>query len=398
MSREELKPIHCPFCGSREIGAYDHQRMYCANCCAHGPFCDLESPTEAWNSRAQDVARAPEGWRLAPVDPTPEILDAIALCRDVLKVDSLTTWRRALEATPRFQNTFCSQCGGEFGPGNHGFSHCEHHRSAPAAPAVAPKSDAKSSLCERLIAAVEGECDGLPITDEQASNILAYLQYGRAMGDLPEAFRIIDHAIGVSEAYETETAGGDLRIVTLRMDQAKKLRASIYNAAAAQSEQQGSTFPERDAAKTNAEQGDLKSEPPTEYDYAHKFKRAEQQGECVCKGPLGHTRDCPKFDESMMRYEPFGKIEQQRDGGTKPVGFMMKHKTGADIAFAWKSDDPKFSADWLRIPLVIEQPSARVELSDEQIANLWTQVSGRPLYKGSVADTFARAILAEAIK
>lgn len=29
---------------------------------------------------------------------------------------------------PRFQNTFCSQCGAEFGPGNHGFSHCENHQ------------------------------------------------------------------------------------------------------------------------------------------------------------------------------------------------------------------------------------------------------------------------------
>lgn len=28
----------------------------------------------------------------------------------------------------RFPNTFCSQCGGEFGPGDHGFSHCENHR------------------------------------------------------------------------------------------------------------------------------------------------------------------------------------------------------------------------------------------------------------------------------
>lgn len=31
---------------------------------------------------------------------------------------------------PRFENTYCSQCGGEFGPGNHGFSHCADHRKA----------------------------------------------------------------------------------------------------------------------------------------------------------------------------------------------------------------------------------------------------------------------------
>lgn len=28
----------------------------------------------------------------------------------------------------KFQNTFCSQCGGEFGPGDHGYSHCSNHR------------------------------------------------------------------------------------------------------------------------------------------------------------------------------------------------------------------------------------------------------------------------------
>jgi hypothetical protein len=27
----------------------------------------------------------------------------------------------------RFDEVFCSSCGEGFGPGNHGFSHCEHH-------------------------------------------------------------------------------------------------------------------------------------------------------------------------------------------------------------------------------------------------------------------------------
>lgn len=29
---------------------------------------------------------------------------------------------------PIFQNTFCSQCGREFGPGPHGYSHCINHQ------------------------------------------------------------------------------------------------------------------------------------------------------------------------------------------------------------------------------------------------------------------------------
>lgn len=30
----------------------------------------------------------------------------------------------------KFPKTFCSACGREFGPGNHGFSHCEDHSQA----------------------------------------------------------------------------------------------------------------------------------------------------------------------------------------------------------------------------------------------------------------------------
>lgn len=28
---------------------------------------------------------------------------------------------------PRFEHTYCSQCGREFGPGDHGYSHCHQH-------------------------------------------------------------------------------------------------------------------------------------------------------------------------------------------------------------------------------------------------------------------------------
>lgn len=35
----------------------------------------------------------------------------------------------------RFSQTHCSQCGGSFGPGNAGFSHCSDHTAAPHPPA-----------------------------------------------------------------------------------------------------------------------------------------------------------------------------------------------------------------------------------------------------------------------
>lgn len=28
---------------------------------------------------------------------------------------------------PKFDKTYCSNCGREFGPGDHGYSHCENH-------------------------------------------------------------------------------------------------------------------------------------------------------------------------------------------------------------------------------------------------------------------------------
>ncbi len=35
-------------------------------------------------------------------------------------------------SAPRFSQTFCSQCGDEFGPGDGGFSHCSDHSHAAA--------------------------------------------------------------------------------------------------------------------------------------------------------------------------------------------------------------------------------------------------------------------------
>jgi len=32
-----------------------------------------------------------------------------------------------MSAPPRFAVTYCSQCGGEFGPGDAGYSHCRDH-------------------------------------------------------------------------------------------------------------------------------------------------------------------------------------------------------------------------------------------------------------------------------
>lgn len=35
---------------------------------------------------------------------------------------------KTIHAHPSFANTWCSQCGNGFGPGNHGYSACDEHR------------------------------------------------------------------------------------------------------------------------------------------------------------------------------------------------------------------------------------------------------------------------------
>jgi hypothetical protein len=40
------------------------------------------------------------------------------------------------EARARFPSTYCSQCGGKFGPGNEGFSHCSDHQPQEASRAA----------------------------------------------------------------------------------------------------------------------------------------------------------------------------------------------------------------------------------------------------------------------
>lgn len=39
-------------------------------------------------------------------------------------------WARRAAGLPKFEKTYCSQCGAEFGPGDYGYSHCEDHKDA----------------------------------------------------------------------------------------------------------------------------------------------------------------------------------------------------------------------------------------------------------------------------
>jgi hypothetical protein len=47
-------------------------------------------------------------------------------------------------------------------------------------------------------------------------------------------------------------------------------------------------------------------------------------------------------------------------------GYFMRHKTGGDVGFSWKKDDPKFSDQWERIAAVPESPSSATTAGERQ--------------------------------
>ena len=81
----------------------------------NGAPCDLEVVSDALAAH-NDI---PEGvlWNF-------DHENALEAAWDAILVPALATLRAA---TPRWPNVSCSSCGEEFGPGDSGFSHCEHH-------------------------------------------------------------------------------------------------------------------------------------------------------------------------------------------------------------------------------------------------------------------------------
>lgn len=56
----------------------------------------------------------------------------------------------ATEQTPAFEQTYCSQCGGSFGPGDHGYSHCADHRREHGEMPAKTRSDIVSQVIGSL--------------------------------------------------------------------------------------------------------------------------------------------------------------------------------------------------------------------------------------------------------
>lgn len=61
-----------------------------------------------------------------------------------------------MNARPKFDVTWCSSCGRQFGPGNHGYSHCDQHTTPEQA-----SEKARETRAELYAQWIADDCDGL---------------------------------------------------------------------------------------------------------------------------------------------------------------------------------------------------------------------------------------------
>ena len=102
---------------NRELGYLAHKQWEATR--GDQNECDAE--------RARRVQRRPADWWGGWLERSDEWRDEIGHTpRTDTAVDGV-----ALPDAPRFQKTYCSQCGGEFDPGNEGYSRCVDHQTNP---------------------------------------------------------------------------------------------------------------------------------------------------------------------------------------------------------------------------------------------------------------------------
>ena len=63
----------------------------------------------------------------------------------------------------KFENVFCSQCGNDFGPGDHGFSSCKSHRER----GMKAEIEAHRKITEALAKAKNAMLEATRIAEEQ---------------------------------------------------------------------------------------------------------------------------------------------------------------------------------------------------------------------------------------
>jgi hypothetical protein len=119
-------------------------------------------------ARAGDELPLFEAWTAREAGPNPDRL-RVAHCRmgwlGAIKTLGLAT---SASKAQRFPNVSCSQCGRDFGPGNHGFSHCDQHYTVEQLAALAAPGaaiDAREQPTEAMFDAFAGVYSGLGSMD-----------------------------------------------------------------------------------------------------------------------------------------------------------------------------------------------------------------------------------------
>ena len=93
----------------------------------------------------------------------------------------------------KFQNTFCSQCGEEFGPGDHGYSHCSNHR-LPSSTTTTSERELMNNEIETTIETEDGVKISVCQWDDGGAWLHLHMKSGTAYAALTkdEAQRLLE--------------------------------------------------------------------------------------------------------------------------------------------------------------------------------------------------------------
>jgi hypothetical protein len=105
-----------------------------------------------------------------------------------------------MNVRPKFEVTYCSNCGGRFGPGNHGYSHCEQHTAPEQASAKA-----RETRAEAYAQWIADDCDGLA-TALTVPSVFPHTtaELAKARGLVARALEQIDAAIAADHHANQE--------------------------------------------------------------------------------------------------------------------------------------------------------------------------------------------------
>jgi hypothetical protein len=117
--------------GRWSVGCSEHDAEdECIGYISLTTFARQADAIKAWNRRAVLSAPASPATASALRERVEKWLDheAIQKALSPFEIQMIRDLAARPPSTPKFEKTSCSQCGREFGPGDHGYSHCDQHQ------------------------------------------------------------------------------------------------------------------------------------------------------------------------------------------------------------------------------------------------------------------------------